>query len=483
VQPVDRWKAFSLRTKLVSCAAIAIAIVVALAAIVLQRDARVALFSEPLRPEQVAEVTERLAEWNVAFVAGADNVRVDQRRRNELLLRLALAGVPHPHVASSSELLEKVGPLTPAPVLEADQRDGLAGDLALALRGVAGIEEARVIVAPARRGNFADDATSDASAGVRLSLHPGVALSHDVVEAIRTFVAAAVPGLEPKRVTVLDDRGFALGDRSQTALENGEVLAASLQSALDTAFGPGTTVVRVRVAIDATSREVHEMRRRPLGGHPITTTSVDQRYANEKKRYSSTRSMEDRGTELREEHTQAPAGSSQRISAAILVDAAQNLDIAKIRSIAGATVGLLPERGDTVTVESVPFARPAPARPSTAQTFGFAIALAPLAVVVGAMLLALRLSLRPVLATVEALLTRAALRRPPEASLAPGQIFAALRGEPAHTVAAVVSALPTATAAAVLEMYSGDERAAIVQRLQRSLAPAARGLETLLQRG
>ncbi len=71
---------------------------------------------------------------------------------------------------------------------------------------------------------------------MRLSLHPGVVLPKGVVDAIRTFVAAAVPGLEPKRVTVLDDRGFALeesGDRGA----DGQTLAASLQSALDTVFG------------------------------------------------------------------------------------------------------------------------------------------------------------------------------------------------------------------------------------------------------
>ncbi len=483
MQHVDRWKTLSLRTKVFSVAAIGVALIAAFVTALFQRDARVNLFSQPLRSEQVAEVTERLAEWNVAFVAGADNVRVDGRRRNELLLRLALAGVPHPHVATSAELLEKVGPLTPSGVLEADQRDGLAGDLELALRGVAGIEDARVIVAPARHGAFVDDAGSEASAGVRLSLHPGVVLAHDVVEAIRTFVAAAVPGLEPKRVTVLDDRGFALGDRSQGSLEGGDVLAASLQSALDTAFGAGNTIVRVRVATDARARDVHEIRRWPLRGRPIVTTSVAERYSNDKKRYSSTHSTEDRGGGVRDERTQTPPGASERISAAILVDAAKPIDLSKLRSIATAAIGLLPERGDTIAVESVRFVRPAPVALSNVERLGYVVTLAPLVVVTGALLLALRLSLRPVLAMIESRSARAALRRPAEMTLAPAQIYAALEGEPPHTVAAVIGALPTATAAAVLELYSGNERAAIVQRMNRALAPAARGLEALLQRG
>ena len=87
----------------------------------LERDTRVALFAAPLRPEQVTEVVELLAEWNVPFVAVPDNVRVDLKRRNELLLRLSLAGVPHPHLESSSEVLAKAGPLTPQSVLDAQE--------------------------------------------------------------------------------------------------------------------------------------------------------------------------------------------------------------------------------------------------------------------------------------------------------------------------------------------------------------------------
>jgi len=69
---------------------------VAIAAI-LERDTRVALFAVPQRPDQVAEVADRLAQWNVAFVETVDNVRVEAAKRNDLLLRLALVGVPHSH--------------------------------------------------------------------------------------------------------------------------------------------------------------------------------------------------------------------------------------------------------------------------------------------------------------------------------------------------------------------------------------------------
>jgi flagellar M-ring protein FliF len=481
VQYRERLRALSPRAKIIGVVGIVVAIVAALFATMIQRDQRVTLFSEPLRPEQVSEVTQRLAEWNVGFVAGADNVRVDQRRRNDLLLRLALAGVPHAHVPTSAELLEKVGPLTPSPVLEAEQRDGLAGDVELALRGVAGIDDARVIVAPARQGTFAEDAGSAASAGVRLTLHPGVALSRDVVGAIRTFVAATVPGLVAKRVTVLDDRGLTLDPGGTPPSEGGQALAASLQSALDSVFGAGSTVVRVNVAFDAKARDLHEVRREPLGARAIAATRSDERYDNDKKRYRNQHTTEDRGSDLKEERTQIPPGNAERISAAILVDSARSLDLAKIRSIASAAIGLRAERGDTLAIESVRFVRPsAPSSPAV-DAIGYASTLAPLVVVAVATLIALRLVVKPALGAIEAVLARGALLRQEVSTLGPAQVHGALRGEPPHTVAAVIGALPTATAAAVLELYPPGERAAIVQRLDRSLAPVARGLDALIR--
>src|ERR1700737_1890445 len=57
----------------------------------LSRDTRVALFATPLRADQLAEVEQRLAAWNVPYAAANDNVRVERAKRGELLLRLPLA--------------------------------------------------------------------------------------------------------------------------------------------------------------------------------------------------------------------------------------------------------------------------------------------------------------------------------------------------------------------------------------------------------
>jgi len=65
----------------------------------------------------------------------------------------------------------------------------------------------------------------------------------------------------------------------------------------------------------------------------------------------------------------------------------------------------------------------------------------------------------------------------------PRRFLGALSGEPPHTAAAIISALPTATATAVLEMYPPEERAAIVRRLARTAAPVVPDATSLLHRG
>ena len=413
---LTRWSLLSGRTRAVAAAGTAAAILALLAASFAARPQRVQLFASPLHPEQLAEVQERLAAWNVPFTPLADNVSIDTGRRNDVLLKLSMAGVPHAHVDASSDVLAKIGALTPQSVIDAQTRDGLAGDIALALRGIDGVQDARVIVAPAKPGYFADEQSREASASVRLRMSGTAPLQPDAVSGIRAFVAASVPGLDARNVTILDDRGIALGEAN--AAEGGGDLQRSLQSALDAALGAGTSIVRVHVEYD--------------------------------------------GRRL------------QRIGAAIILDAQRNADLVQIRDLAAATLGLQQTRGDRLDVESVPFAHQLVAKKDVWWlAYGAIVPLLPTAAIAATLLVALRLSREPLQAIVKSVLGRAALAHAAKAvrGAEPSAVRGALRDEPPHAAAAIISALPAATAAAVLDMYPAAERAAIVARMQRPHSP------------
>jgi flagellar M-ring protein FliF len=481
---LNHWLQLPMRTRIVIGISGA-ALLVALSVFFFSRDAQSALFARPLLPEQLADVETHLAAWNVPYTAESDNVRVASRSRNEVLLRLSLAGVPRPHIADSNETLAKVGALTPQSVLDAQSRDGLAGDLELGLRGITGISDAIVIIAPASPGYFADQQSHAASASVRLTLEPNVVLSPETVNGIKTFVAAAVPGLDPDHVAVLDDRGVALSGRPTSGEGEASALAGSIQSALDQMLGAGHAIVRAHVDVDGRTNVQLETKRTPALAQPISNSSVNERYQNGKKQYSKVQSNADAGSDVVQSETQSAPGTLQRVSVAVFLDQRLTAQIPQIRALVETAAGINYARGDTVTVQPITLAANAgsavaPAQPgspwhSLLATYLPALPPAIIALAwLGLMLLLAKPLARIILSFVDQAKAARAPASPPitvDAQLPPESIHRALCGEPPHTAATVIAGLPTPTAAAVLDLYPTEVRREIIGRLARPRSP------------
>lgn len=114
-----RWSALSQSARRAIGAVAFVAVAASIIFGVVEHPSRVALFANPLRTEQLAEVQEQLAAWSVPFTPTSDNVYVEAKRRNDLLLRLSFAGLPHGHIETSSEMLANVGALSPQTVIDA----------------------------------------------------------------------------------------------------------------------------------------------------------------------------------------------------------------------------------------------------------------------------------------------------------------------------------------------------------------------------
>lgn len=476
-----RWNTLPAKVRAIAAAALAALIVLSLLGGLLAHPQRTELFASALHPEQLTEVQERLASWNVPFTPSSDNVLVDARRRNDLLLRLSLAGVPHAHIDASSDVLGKIGALTPQAVIDAQTRDGLAGDIELGLRGIDGVEDARVIIAPAKQGYFADEQSRDASASVRLRLTPGAHLSADAVNGIRSFVAASVPGLDAQRVTIVDDRGIALGEGAEA--DDASDMQRSLQSALDSAIGAGAAIVRVHIEYDRRTVTAKDVRRSPLSSIPIRSSTQDERYDGGGKRYDRSDQQLDRGSETREVSSSAAPGRISRISAAVFVDASRNVEVAQVRQLAAATLGVDPQRGDSIDVAAISFAHtPVAKKDAWWLAYGAIVPLLPTLVIVIAALIALRWARAPVASMLRTVSERASITRTAGAvhGIPPASVRGALANEPPHAAAAIISALPAATAAAVLDMYPEHERAAIIKRMQRPSSPLLSDAESFI---
>lgn len=464
-----RLTALPVAARIAACIVVAVTVLATIAFGIGSHAQRAPLFAAPLRTEQLAEVEERLAEWNVPYGETAGSVLVDVKRRNDLLLRLSIAGVPHAHVATTSETLANVGVLTPDAVIDAQTRAGLAGDIEVGLRSVDGIDDARVIIAPAKVAQFGDESSRDASASVRVRLHPGAQLGDASIAGIRAFVAASVAGLDPSHVTILDDRGVALGDAAR-GLGDAADLERSLQSALDASLGANVALVRVHAQLDRTETERRDVRRSSLSNAPIERDETGESYGENGKRYEKHAERVERGSDTSETVVRAQPGRLVRTSTAVFVDRTRVADLANVRALAAATVGFDAKRGDTLEVQAIDFPHDVtPKRDGWWLAYNALLAVLPGLFLIVAVMLVMRAVVPPLRDATVKFAERASVARTAQsvAGFTPSKVRGALAHEPPHAAAAVISALPAATAAAVLELYPPHEREAIVRRMQR----------------
>jgi flagellar biosynthesis/type III secretory pathway M-ring protein FliF/YscJ len=318
------------------------------------------LFDVALHPSQTAEVERALLLWNEPFSTDAQHtqVYVSESRRRDVLLRLALAGVPHRYVPTTSDVMEQQqSAFEPQSVMDDRRRAGIEGDLVMSLRRMNGVSDASVVIAPASSDPLAaDDSRTPASASVQMLMQPGAALTAAQLAGIKRFVAASYPGLSAERVVIVDAGGAdnAASAPPETVSARQAGLQNSIQSALDAVFGPGVAVVRVSMRTSDEERTEQSTLVTPHGLLEAERGSENgsesgKNFTREK---THTRYAYDTVVETRTAHADALA----RLSVAVFVDskkvslAQSKLITDVVRAAAGAQLG-----SDQVVIAALPF--------------------------------------------------------------------------------------------------------------------------------
>jgi flagellar M-ring protein FliF len=158
----------------------------------------------------------------------------------------------------------------------------IEGKLRNTIGAMQGVSEVQVSVVAAQKGLFSDQ-DRPASASVNLRMLSGSA-DASMVRGIVSTVAAAVAGLSPDAVTVVDDKGRVLagpalaegGDAMaiQSNVERG--LASKVQALVDQALGPGHASVAVSAQLDLNKVEKQVTTVLPINTGNWTPTSVQQ---------------------------------------------------------------------------------------------------------------------------------------------------------------------------------------------------------------
>lgn len=352
-----------------------------------------------MQAEDAAEVVAFLKDQNIPYQIGQQGsaVLVPQGKVHEVRMQLASEGLPRGGVVGL-ELWDH----TSLTETDFDRRirllRALQGELTRTLMGLKAIDNARVHIVLPENSLFIE-AQNPATASVFLVLKQGHVLQDDQIRGIAHLVASSVEGLLPENVTIIDSGGNVLSDRlvtaSSGAVNSGQVLQQleiertyasaverSIQAMLERVFGLGRVVVRVKASLDFNYEELREKRSEPvvgskgvvvseetrsetyrgtggggvpgvtsnIPGYPASTATGESEYEKEE----VTRNYE---ISVSEKYQVKAPGEIQKLSVAVWVDG-ELAEEQKERVVAmvSSAAGIQPDRGDTVQVDSMPFA-------------------------------------------------------------------------------------------------------------------------------
>lgn len=362
-----------------------------------------------MSPEDAAAVVQRLKESGVEhrLADNGNTVLVPEAKVDELRLELAGAGLPKSG-RIGFELFDKTNLGITDFAEHVNYRRALEGELERSIKVLNGIEQARVHITFPKDSVFLDS-REPAKASVLVSLRPGARLTQQNVLAITNLVASAVEGLAPDYISVIDMQGNLLSRPHQPGFDDADApggvleyrhqierdLAAKVESTLQPLLGDGRFRVGVTADCDfTTSKQTDEVfdptksvmvssqksediaAGSQTSGVPGTPANLPRSTAPRPEATPSTASRKTENVAYQSSRTvrevKTPRGAIKRISASILLDQdfrwegkgpkAHRVDVPPtpeklkaIHDIAAGVLGLVPERGDQLVIESLPF--------------------------------------------------------------------------------------------------------------------------------
>ncbi|MCD6308251.1 MAG: flagellar M-ring protein FliF [Candidatus Latescibacteria bacterium] len=361
------------------------------------------LFAQ-LDASSASEVITQLDQQGVPYriTQGGTAIEVPVDQADRLKIELVSQGLPQSGIAGY-EILDATNFGMSDFLQKQNYRRAMEGELRRTLQTLNEIEAARVhLVIP--EPSLYTESKEPPTASVVLKLRGNRTLTPSQVDAIANLVAsAAVEGLSPKDVTIIDTGGNQLSKpvRDELAMQSSTVmelkmayeknLESRVKSMIDGAFGPGTALVMVNADIDFDHVERQ-------------TTSFDQENSaimSETRREVTNPSADGGGEEeittnydtgkIIENLVRTPGSNVKRLSVSVMIDEKEvettsddgsvetsqvpwtTQELASIRSITETAVGFDAQRGDRIEVVNMAFGGHEPETVERNMTVGTAI--------------------------------------------------------------------------------------------------------------
>ncbi len=221
------------------------------------------LYAE-LDPQDSGRIVTHLEQAEVSYRLGRDGTQIFVPRDQVARLRVAMAEKNLPTGGSIGyEIFDRSeGFGTSTFVQNVNHLRALEGELARTIRSIAQVGQARVHLVLPQRELFSRN-RQKSTASIVITTRGGQRLERRQVLAIQHLVSAAVPGLKPNMVSIVDSNGTLLArsaneDELETAARNGEEMRVAyetrmvrtIEDLLARSLGPGNVRAQVTVEMD-----------------------------------------------------------------------------------------------------------------------------------------------------------------------------------------------------------------------------------------
>jgi len=327
-------------------------------------------------------------------------VLVPEEMLGKVRMTLAAKGVVA-KLPAGLELMDKSDPLGVSQFVQDIRfRRGLEGELTQSILALEPVEAARVHLSIAKSSSFVVSDGEKSSASVILTLKHGRTLSQEQIAAVINLVAGSVATLEPQRVSVVDQHGrllsahvdlsdgFEGNSRSEAARQFEEEVRRNVRELLAPVVGDDNFRLSVTAEVDNDRvQETHEkygsapkitneamreevdrnplavgvpgsLSNRPVAVPPAAAASSPQ---NPDTKSATTRNYAYDRTILQIKRSK---GRLDRMNVAVVLNAAaapagkkewEQGDLDKVRELLTNGLGINSERGDKLSVSTLPF--------------------------------------------------------------------------------------------------------------------------------
>jgi flagellar M-ring protein FliF len=349
------------------------------------------LFSD-LNPQDAATIVAELDRMKVPYRLGPDesSIQVDRSIVHSTRLKLMGRGV-NLHGGVGLEIFANNDFGMTEFAQKVNYQRAMQGELERTISALDEVRSVRVHLVLPESGLFRQS-TVRPKAAITLAMKPGRHVQAQQVQGIQRLVAAAVAGIEPNAVTILDEHGLTLTRPADPEGEQGsearfsakseieQYFARKVVAVLDKTFGPGRAIVSIDVTLDHDQVKVTREDVIPAGGRgeaggaltrkrTTTTGSGAATGADGARGSSSTSEVEYQHGRRVEQVIQLP-GSVRRLSVGVMLPHAIGAErLAELRRVVAMSVGLNESRGDEIAISSLDqFGTPATTAASVAES-------------------------------------------------------------------------------------------------------------------